>query len=44
MARAESRWKDAAASARRHGVLMVFILLVAFMFAATRPLGLRRTL
>jgi ribose/xylose/arabinose/galactoside ABC-type transport system permease subunit len=44
MTRAESLWKGAAASARRQGVLIVFILLVAFMFVATSTFGTAQNL
>jgi ribose/xylose/arabinose/galactoside ABC-type transport system permease subunit len=44
MTRAESLWKGAAASARRQGVLIVFILLVAFMCVATSTFGTAQNL
>jgi ribose/xylose/arabinose/galactoside ABC-type transport system permease subunit len=44
MTRAEGLWKGVAASARRQGVLIVFILLVAFMFVATSTFGTAQNL
>src|SRR6202046_4660294 len=44
MAGSKGRWKGAAASARRQGVLIVFILLVAFMFVATSTFGTAQNL
>jgi ribose/xylose/arabinose/galactoside ABC-type transport system permease subunit len=44
MTRAEGLWKGVAASVRRQGVLIVFILLVAFMFVATSTFGTAQNL
>src|ERR1700722_12094955 len=41
---AEGLWKGVAASVRRQGVLIVFILLVAFMFVATSTFGTAQNL
>ena len=44
MTAAQSHWKGAAAFAQRHGVFIVFVLLVGFMFATTSTFGTTQNL